>query len=414
MIPSDVGVQLKTQTNPGVSPVRPVAEIPADLPDLKTGQAFRAQIQEVLPENTYKALVAGKSLTLSLAAGAKAGDTLDLVVVDRTPRMIVAQQANSTAGVNGEMSAEPYQNTTLSRTGQLLMSLLAREGASATPAALNAGRPLVADMPVDAADLAQQLPVRLAQAVTSSGLFYEAHQVQWALGQRTSASLLAEPQGKHSAVLNNTPEQPTGAEKSALAGRQGDANASPLALLRTLFGVASGNEAAGNAHADNATTQGVAANALDARAAFAVPDDLRPLLQQQLEAAATHRLAWHGEVWPEQTMRWEIERDVPQAEVTGEAPDTWHTSLHLALPRLGEIDAQVKVVGNQVHLNLAMSAAVASDLVQALPLLQQALADAGLTLHAVQTARQASGQAAGNAGSTWGAGGQAGRVRLDE
>jgi flagellar hook-length control protein FliK len=104
-------------------------------------------------------------------------------------------------------------------------------------------------------------------------------------------------------------------------------------------------------------------------------------------------------------MRWEIERDAPQAEVTGEAPDTWRTTLHLALPRLGEIDAQVKVVGNQVHLHLAMSAAAASDLGQAMPLLQQALADAGLTLHAVQTARQA----AGNAGSAGGVGG-AGRA----
>ena len=76
MIPTDVGIQVRNQTEPGLGPIRAVVDISADFPELGPGQVFRARIQDVLPENTYKALVAGKSLTLSLQEGAKAGATL--------------------------------------------------------------------------------------------------------------------------------------------------------------------------------------------------------------------------------------------------------------------------------------------------------------------------------------------------
>jgi len=66
MIPTDVGVQVRSQTEAPLHPLRPIAEISSDLPDLQKGQVFRAQIREVLPENTFKALVAGSLLTLSL------------------------------------------------------------------------------------------------------------------------------------------------------------------------------------------------------------------------------------------------------------------------------------------------------------------------------------------------------------
>jgi hypothetical protein len=91
MIPTPVGVQVRSQTDAPLNPLRPVAEIPSDLPDFQPGQVFRARIQEVLPENTYKALVAGRSLTLAMPESVKAGDTLELVVVGRTPGAVVAK-----------------------------------------------------------------------------------------------------------------------------------------------------------------------------------------------------------------------------------------------------------------------------------------------------------------------------------
>lgn len=379
MIPTDVGVQVRTQTDAPLHALRPIAEIPSDLPDLQKGQVFRARIQEVLPENTYKALVAGKLLTLSLPEGAKAGDTLDLVVIDRTPRAIVAKMAE--AGLTS--AGEPYQHATLSRTGQLIASLLAREGESAVPAALNRGRSLLPQAPANAAALVQGLPPKLAQAVSSSGLFYEAHQVQWALGQRPLASLLAEPQGQHSgaATLAAFGQPGTAQEfaaKSALAVRRESAPPPPVSLLQALFG--------GETTTSGATAAESRLAANPAAAALLIPDDLRPLVQQQLEAAATQRLAWHGEIWPKQTMDWEIERDARQGDNAPDQEVVWATNLRLTLPRLGAIDTRLQLSGQNVQLVLhTLEASTATDLDAAMPSLQQALAAAGLTLLGAQT-----------------------------
>lgn len=378
MIPTNVGVQVRSQTEPPLHPVRPIAEIPSDLPDLQPGQLFRARIQEVLPESTYKALVAGRSLTLSLPEGAKAGDTLELVVIDRTPRAIVAHLAERTPE-----PAEPYQHATLSRTGQLIASLFSRRGEASTPTALTRGQPLLAQTPASAAGLAQKLAPQLAQAVTVSGLFYESHQVQWALGQRPLASLLSEPQGQHSHP--GTPNMPSaaraapadGAENPALAARRETVAPPPSSLLQTLLGGETAKTGAAAAELP-ASNQAVLARS--------IPDDLRPLVQQQLEAAATQRLAWHGEIWPKQTMNWEIERDATQgSDAMGETA-VWHTTLRLTLPRLGTIDARVQLSGQTVQLALhTPSTASAADLQDAIPALRQALDTAGLTLSGVQT-----------------------------
>jgi hypothetical protein len=383
MIPSDVGIQVRSQTDASLHSVRPVAEIPADLPDLQPGQVFRAKIQEILPDNTYKALVAGRSFTLALPEGAKAGDTLELVVVDRTPRAIIARQAVGGGLVEG--GAEPYLHATLSRTGQLIASLLTRDGGVATSPTLTSSRPLFASPLGDAAMLAQQLPARLAQAVTASGLFYESHQVQWALGQRPLASLLVEPQGQHSNPVALTGQldgasAAANAEKSALAiRREGAENTvSALSLLRTLFGGAS-------ASADTAQAGSTVPPTLVAPAAQTMPDDLRPLVQQQLDMGASQRLAWHGEVWPRQAMEWEISRDAPQADVAVNEPDVWRTHVRLVLPRLGALDAQLQLRGPNVQLTLqAQDAVSVADLRVAATLLQSSLMAAGLALQNIQ------------------------------
>jgi len=137
LIPTDVGVRMRLPGDALQAPA-PVAGIPTDLPDLQPGQIFSARIQDVLPENTYRALVAGKSLTLALPEGAKAGDILELVVIDRTPKAIVARSTNTEAGVN----TEAYQHTTLSPTAQLIGRLLS-ERQPAQTAPLNRGQPLL-------------------------------------------------------------------------------------------------------------------------------------------------------------------------------------------------------------------------------------------------------------------------------
>lgn len=372
MIPTDVGIQVRNQqTEPGLAPVRPIAEIPADLPELRQGQAFRARIQEVLPENTYKALVAGRMLTLSLPEGAKAGDSLELVVIDRTPRAIVARAAERSLAAAGE----PYQAATLSPGARLVAALLARDGQPVVPAALTRGRPLLAQAPASAAALARSLPVPLAQAVASSGLFYESHQVQWVRGQWPRARLLAEPQGEYSrdGTRAVAAAPPQAVQESAPAGRRDTAGSgtSPATLLQVLFGRV---EHAGRLPAEAEMPPGEAM-------ARTIPEDLRALVQQQLEAVATQRLVWHGEIWPKQGLDWEIRRDAPQDGATAGADEAWSTSLRLSLPRLGEVDALVQLSGTTVRMEFRTGrVASASEMRSGLPSLQQGLAAAGLTL----------------------------------
>ncbi|TAJ16394.1 MAG: flagellar hook-length control protein FliK [Rugosibacter sp.] len=394
MVPTPVGVQVRSQTDAPVNSLRPVAEIPADLPDLQSGQVFRARIQEVLPENTYKALVAGRSLTLALPESVKAGDTLELVVVARMRGTIAAKIVGQLAETGPKGMAELLQQSMLSPLGRQMAALLPQEGESAPAAMLTKGRSLMPLSSLSATELSQRLPAQLASAVSTSGLFYEAHQVQWALGKRPLASLLAEPQGQYAqpvtrAILGGAVEDGQRVEDSALVIRREAASqsASPLALLQKLFGrdLSGDNALVAEGRALANTSPNSAATV------WSIPDDLRSLVQQQLEAAATQRLVWHGEVWPKQMIEWTIERDAPEAGAVAEDTTAWRTTLHLALPRLGEIDARVQLSGQNVQLKLQMSDAALSELRQAMPALQQALAAAGLTLQGVQSKQSGDG-----------------------
>ncbi|MDP2823773.1 MAG: flagellar hook-length control protein FliK [Sulfuritalea sp.] len=379
LIPNDVGVRMRMQTETSLHPIAPISEIPADLPELRPGQAFSARIQEVLPENTYKALVAGRSLTLALPEGAKAGDTLELVVVDRTPRLIVAQLANRNGPGAAAAAGGGYEFASLSHAARLIGALLARDGAPPPPAALTRGQALLAAATTDTAKLAAELAPQLAKAVSQSGLFYEAHQVQWVMGRRPLGDLLVEPQANHSAAENPAaPGQEAGGSATrATAGGRPAEPSGPMVLLQNLFG----SEEARQQTSEQSTTTTTTANP-----ARAVPEDLRPLVQQQLDAVATQRLAWHGEVWPGQSLNWQIEPDDQRAgNEQADSERGWITSLRLVTPRLGEIDARLNLTPQGVRITLATPmGASAADLLDAAPSLERSLAAADVPLLALQ------------------------------
>lgn len=364
LIPPDAGIRMRMQTDATLHPVAPATEIPADLPDLRPGQFFSARIQEVLPEATYKALVAGKQLTLSLPEGAKAGDTLELVVVDRSAHAITARLAEPTLSGTSQV----YEHTTLSPAARLISRLLTPEGDSPQPAPLNRGQPLLAQAPTDA----QQLAPALAKAVTNSGLFYEAHQAQWVAGRLPVTQLLQEPQGR----LSN-----------------------PVAVLARSEGQLAGNagvsEAVANQIRDGATgfTRETADTTIfkTTTSTTNIPEELRPLVQQQLDAAATQRLAWHGEVWPGQVMEWEIERDKPQTSSSKEeTPDQWATSLRLTTPRLGSVHATIRLTPSGVGMVIATPhGASAADLRDEIPALAKSLEAAGVPPLLIQVQHEA-------------------------
>jgi hypothetical protein len=361
LIPPEAGVRLRMQTDATLlQPTAPVREIQPDLPDLLTGQTFSARIQEVLPDNTYRALVAGKSLTLHLPEGAKAGDNLELVVIDRTPRLIVAQLADSE-----QANAAAYPHATLSRAGKMIGDLLLPEGKQPTPALLNRGRPLLTQPPTAEGTgvfrAPAELSATLSKAVSQSGLFYEAHQAQWVTGKLTTEELLREPQARHSspsAFIQNglpVPSQRLSQEQSPAASNQATAG--------------SENSRTSSSAPQLATT--------------AMPEDVRSLVQQQLDASVTQRMAWHGEVWPQQAMDWEIERDTVEGDGTGEGIDenAWRTSLRLMTPRLGEVSAILQLNSAGIRLMLSTPyGASAADLRDEAPALAASLEAAGIPL----------------------------------
>ncbi len=421
LIPSDAGLRIKLAADSPLQPLERPREISADLPELRLGQRFVANIQEVLPENTYRALVAGRSLTLSLPEGAKAGDTLELVVVDRTPRTILAQVDNLRQGASfsahilevlpgntyraavagreltlqldepaeagqtldlrvvdrtplsviAERAPAPgtaaanYPYTTLSQAGRMIGNLLTPEGETVPAALLTRGQPLINQGPTSVAELAGAL----AKAVTQSGLFYEAHQAQWIAGKRPLVTLLAEPQGRHSEPALLDAHAATGSAPASGSAPAAEPPPEPT-LART-------------------AKPGVELAAA-APTRVSVPEDLRPLVQQQLDAVATQRLLWHGEVWPGQTMDWQIQRRQEEEQPGSQEEERWSTRLNLTTPRLGQIQAAINLAGGAATLVIAATdEQTAGRLRSALPELEQALVAAGVPLAGIAIKHEA-------------------------
>lgn len=464
LIPPDVGIRMRMQTEANLlQPATPAHETPADLPDLQPGRTFTARIQEALPDNTYRALVAGKSITLSLPEGAKTGDQMELVVVERSTKSIIARQAQADAAATPTASGQAYPFTRLSSAAQLIGQLLPADGKAPPAAQLNRGQPLMSTPPTSQA-AALELAPTLAKAVTQSGLFYEAHQAQWVNGKLPLAQLLQEPQGQLStasafqaaaseASENRAATTPASAQPGrppamslALAGEPLDATTTQPSAAQTALALAGtpdtpdqpatetellgpGQTSIAKANPANPTNPTDAATATEAADTSTLPtptpsktgtllqtlfgrhekvgagetapapaqtnqisqtsqpgqpiaDELRPLVQQQLDAVATQRVFWHGEIWPNQSIDWEIEwAQQGEDQANAEEDSHWRTALSLTTPRLGRVDATLQLTSSGVHIVLATAAASSAvDLRHESAKLADALAAAGVSL----------------------------------
>lgn len=134
-----------------------------------------------------------------------------------------------------------------------------------------------------------QLAQRLQHAIAQSGLFYESHLAEWAEGSRSMADLMREPQA---AKAPGTPPTEPG------------------------------------------TAQ---------------------LINQQLTSHEQARVAWQGQLAPGQQMQWEIHRDAPErrgGRDRGEDAPAWRSGMRFRLPRLGEIDATIVMVGERFQVEI--------------------------------------------------------------
>lgn len=342
MIPSDIATGLRFVTKDLPAPPQPtpaIQQVTDALSEFSVGQRIMAEIQTLLPNGTYRAMVAQREVTLALPFSAKPGDSLELEVTESAGKLSLAVFANRGQTPHQD-GASASASTSLSNTGKLIGDLLGeigQEGKQARPAPLNGNQALVEAFPKSAADLA---PI-LKEALSKSGVFYESHQARWAQGKLSIEALLQEPQGKLSTLSteqahlsgstgsNSLPNNLIGAEKQA------GGNAP---FQQTISGANFPNENHGTQSSQNSV----------------IPQQLTTLVQQQLYALATETYVWQGQVWPGQNMDWEIvEEDRKRAAPDGN-PGGWQTRLRLDLPTLGGLEASLHLSnGGKIEVDLA-------------------------------------------------------------
>ena len=371
MIPADVASRMQVSADASLRPVAPAQEITDKLSGLVAGQKVMAEIQSLLPNGTYRAMINQRNITLALPFSAKSGDSLELQVTESDGKLTLAVLSRPEG--SGQ-TAKDSASATLSRTGQLISNLFsgARE-AKGGPAALplNGNQPIANAPPATAQDILAQLK----QAITQSGMFYESHQAEWVEGRFTKSALLQEPQGKLSSSAAFVAAAADDAANTSAQKAPSPSNA----------GAPTSTATPGGAPIPGAGMDGGKASLISQAAQTAgqiVAPQTQPVVQQQLDALATQTFVWQGQVWPGQDMRWEIDEDATRHD-TGddETAGKWATSLHLALPNLGEIDAKIRLDGNQITLAISAGSAETRTLIRSSAvMLRSQFDEAGLTL----------------------------------
>lgn len=288
MIPTDVVSQSRLSTDLDTAPVVPVSRIKDVLSDMQPGQRVMAEIQALLPNGTYRAIVAQRDVVLSLPHSANTGDRVELEVVENNGHLVLALLAEKSGGL-------PRDAITLSQTALLIRNLLtpspqAEKKMPGVPLALPPAGPETFDAS------AETLSGRLQAAVSQSGLFYESHLAAWAQGNLPAETIRQEPQGQirpiplpTDAPRDNSPVLP---DLSALVQQQ-------LETLATQRGVWHGEIWPG----------------------------------QTMEwAIADESPSDHSDQSP--------------------PPHLWKSDLSLTLPQLGKINARVQLHGGQITIGI--------------------------------------------------------------
>jgi hypothetical protein len=304
------------------------------------GEQMTARVEAALPGGRFHVRVDDLLLEVNLPEGFKTGDRIELQFVSAQPRP---------SFILNSQPEPARQDVELSRAGKALGDILksvASEKAT-TPATVKAPAPLLPAPTTEAPKLAQALSGSLAR----SGVFYESHQSQWVLGQRSVQDLLSEPQGKLSPVLHAPGEAGT---------------PPPLSLPADKAVTGDGaNAASSNAHTPDVPP---------------VHQDALPQVRSQLQALESQQLVWQGQLWPGQEMEWSIQDPGDEPSHTGEALP-WFTQLRLRFPQLGSVSADLALVDRALRIRLnATDAQTQARMNEAHAALANALSAAGIEL----------------------------------
>lgn len=338
---------------------------------LVVGKQFQAEVVSSLEDGTYIVKVADIAARMQLPGSPQIGTKLSLTLISTSPRATflvnptadeeaagaIPTATNATLGASVKQLIDDFNQSsdsnatglylqeganistvtdtqvdprfivvntessesapaTLSSAGKLVNQLIQNtpEGASV----VNIGKvPIVNTSDVNAGILTKALQ----SSVTNSGVFYESHLLQWAEGTLNIADLMKEPQASFS-----TPAETASRTAQSLMPISDDEINNPATI----------------------------SNALTANATLTLPKEATPLIQQQLQIMEQQRFVWHGELWPGQTMDWEISRDRQNQQHENPTEQTWQSAVSFELPQLGNIAAQLQLTGT--HLRLTVTA----------------------------------------------------------
>ncbi|HLP98544.1 MAG TPA: flagellar hook-length control protein FliK [Sideroxyarcus sp.] len=295
----------------------------AKTPNLEIGQKVQANVEAQVAPSLFRVRVADQMMQMHLPPSIKPGDTIQLQVVSLLPRLTFTLAA----------SANPVSTPdSLSAASRMLSSL------SQQPLERSYVRP-IQSAPLwtgeqTAPDITQ-LANKLNQALSHSGLFYESHQAQWIAGMRPTSQLLLEPQNQ----LPHTAHNGSGGQLPAM---QNNPDAGGKAALLQNIAETGGRTAAAQTAVANVSAQTLSQ----------LPDDLRTLVQQQLNALETRQVLWQGPVWQGQEMTWEVREDSSHRNARGEQESQWNTQVHLDLPNLGGVTARLSFTHGALNLAL--------------------------------------------------------------
>ncbi len=280
------------------------ADVTPKTGQLEPGQKIQGIVQTQVSPGVFNVRIGDQLTKMPLPAFIRTGDTIKLQVIATTPRLTFSMSASTNPVSTDEQ---------LSSVARLLSSLSQQPREQNTMRAMQSTPLLSTPQTMQSVQLAGLLQAALG----NSGLFYESHQAQWLMGARSTEQLLQEPQ--NFASTNHS----TNKDALTIPG----SNISPASRMDT-------------------TTSAEGEMPI-------IPDHLQSLVQQQFNALETRQVLWQGNIWPNQTMQWEIHEQASQTPAT-KNQQQWTTQIHLDLPNLGMVSATLNF--NNLGLSLTLNA----------------------------------------------------------
>ncbi|WP_029149162.1 flagellar hook-length control protein FliK [Methylophilus sp. 5] len=118
------------------------------------------------------------------------------------------------------------------------------------------------------------------------------------------------------------------------------------------------------------------------------------MVAQQLQVLEQQRVVWHGEVWPGQTMQWQVNEQENSAHSADEPVlNSLQSDLTLQLPRLGEVSVKITMVNGRFSVRVAPGDASAlKEMQSGRSQLAMSLQSVGLKLESLQISRDDTAQ----------------------